>query len=30
MGLGKLDNEGLTDVQKILKKTGMEKIVASK
>lgn len=30
MGLGKLDNEGLTDVQKILKKTGMEKILASK
>lgn len=29
MGLGKLDNEGLTDVQKILKKTGMEKILAS-
>jgi hypothetical protein len=30
MGLGKLDNEGLADVQKILKKTGMEKMVASK
>ena len=29
MGLGKLDNEGLADVQKILKKTGMEKILAS-
>ncbi len=29
MGLGKLDNEGLDEVQRILKKTGMDKIVLS-
>jgi heterodisulfide reductase subunit C len=27
LGLGKISNEGLEEVQKILKKTGMEKIV---
>jgi len=30
LGLGKITNEGLEEVQKILKKTGMDKIVQSK
>jgi heterodisulfide reductase subunit C len=30
LGLGKLDNEGLEEVQKILRKTGMDKLVQSK
>jgi heterodisulfide reductase subunit C len=30
MGLGKTDNEGLDDVRRILKRTGMEKIVKAK
>jgi heterodisulfide reductase subunit C len=29
LGLGKISNEGLEEVQKLLKKTGMEKIVKS-
>lgn len=29
MGLGKIDNEGLEEVRKILKRTGMEKIVSA-
>jgi len=30
LGLGKLDNAGVDEVQKILKKTGLSKIVGSK
>ena len=30
LGLSKISNEGLDEVQKILKKTGMEKIVKSR
>jgi len=30
LGLGKLDNSGVDDVQKILKKTGLSKIVGAK
>lgn len=30
LGLGKLGNEGLEEVQKMLKKTGMDKLVQSK
>jgi heterodisulfide reductase subunit C len=30
LGLGKIDNSGVDDVQKILKKTGLSKIVGSK
>ena len=30
LGLGKITTEGLEEVQKILKKTGMEKIVQSR